>query len=73
LRLKGGENIKPKEVEKILKRHGWIEKDQGNGSHKFFYDPLTKATTLVPHSGGKDLKTGTLAAIRRQTGIDEIR
>lgn len=36
-----------------------------------FFHPETMRRTTVPY--GKDIPKNTLAAIRRQTGIDEIR
>lgn len=68
---KGVAVIGQDEVVKILKKAGWVEAERGKGSHRFLYNPGTGATTTVP--SGKDLKKGTLAAIRRQTGIREIR
>ena len=56
-----------------MKKAGWIETDLGSGSHIVFIDPKTKGRTVVPNNKGKDLPKGTLAAIRCQTGIDEIR
>ena len=67
-----GNAINKKEVIKILKKAGWIETDLGNGSHIVFIHPETKGRTVVPNNKGKDIPKGTLAAIRRQTGIDEI-
>lgn len=63
--------IKSDDVIKILKKAGWIDTDRGKGSHKVFIDPTTKRITTIPRD--KDLSKGTLAAIRRQTGIDEIK
>jgi len=63
--------INQKQVVALLKKAGWIETDRGNGSHKFMINPSTGATTTVPKSN--EIPKGTLAAIRRQTGIQEIR
>jgi predicted RNA binding protein YcfA (HicA-like mRNA interferase family) len=63
--------ISQDDVAKILKRHGWIDTCRGKGSHKVFVEPETNKVTTVPH--GKDIPKGTLAQIRKQTGIDEIR
>ncbi|NLD05676.1 MAG: type II toxin-antitoxin system HicA family toxin [Synergistaceae bacterium] len=65
--------INKKEIVKILKKAGWIETDLGNGSHIVFIHPETRGRTVVPNNKGKDIPKGTLAAIRRQTAIDEIR
>jgi predicted RNA binding protein YcfA (HicA-like mRNA interferase family) len=63
--------ISQDEIANILKRHGWIDTGRGKGSHKVFVEPKTKKVTTVPH--GKDIPKGTLAQIRKQTGIGEIR
>jgi predicted RNA binding protein YcfA (HicA-like mRNA interferase family) len=63
--------INQKEIVGILKKHGWIETKRGNGSHVIMVDPDTDAITTIPHN--KEIPKGTLAAIRRQTKIDEIR
>jgi predicted RNA binding protein YcfA (HicA-like mRNA interferase family) len=63
--------IKSEEVIKILKKAGWIDTGRGKGSHRVFVNPATKQITTIPRD--KDLSKGTLAAIRKQTGIDEIR
>ena len=68
-----GHIINKKEIVKILKKAGWIETDLGNGSHIVFIHPETGGRTVVPNNKGKDIPKGTLAAIRRQTGINDIR
>ena len=68
-----GDSINKKEIVKILKKASWIETDLGNGSHIVFIHPETGGRTVVPNNKGKDIPKGTLAAIRRQTGIDDIR
>ncbi|MEG1501965.1 MAG: type II toxin-antitoxin system HicA family toxin [Synergistaceae bacterium] len=65
--------IKHTEIIKILKKHGWIETNLGNGSHKVFIHPETNKRTLISQNHNKDLPPGTLAQIRKQTGIKEIR
>lgn len=62
--------ISQDDVVRILKKNGWIDTGRGKGSHLVFFHPETKQRTTVP--SGKNLKKGTLAAIRRQTGIREI-
>ncbi|NLK19326.1 MAG: type II toxin-antitoxin system HicA family toxin [Synergistaceae bacterium] len=69
--MKGGSSIGRDEVVRILLRAGWVNTGRGKGSHLVFFHPETKRRTTVPY--GKDLPKNTLAAIRRQTGIDEIR
>lgn len=64
--------LKVKEVEKILRRAGFVE-DRVRGSHITFYSPERDVFTTVPfHS--RDIATGTLRAIIKQTGmsVDEF-
>ena len=56
-----------KEMIKLLKQHGFIEK-RHNGSHMTLENPHTGKTTIVPiHM--KDLKKGLEQAILKQAGI----
>ena len=63
--------ISQDEVIKILLKHGWADTGRGKGSHKTFISVDMKKVTTVPKR--KDLSKGTLRAIRKQTGIDEIK
>lgn len=65
--------IKRKEVLKILNQEGWAETRRGKGSHEVFINPKTGQVTTIPQAQGNDLPKGTLAAIRRQTGIEKIK
>ena len=57
----------PKQVEKILKKHGFILQRQ-SGSHRTFLNLKTEKVTVVPmHS--RDLATGTLRSIIKQAGL----
>lgn len=56
------------QVIKILKENGW-QLDRINGSHHMMRKEGS-GTVSVPVHGSKDLKKGTLAAIRRQTGVN---
>ncbi|MDR3278894.1 MAG: type II toxin-antitoxin system HicA family toxin [Synergistaceae bacterium] len=67
------DDISQDDIIKILKRHGWTDTGRGKGSHKVFFDPATKRTTTVPKPKNKDIPKGTLAQIRQQTGINEIK
>ena len=49
---------------------GWRPTGHGKGSHRIYENPETGRMTTVPHG---EITKGTLAAIRRQTGIDQIR
>jgi predicted RNA binding protein YcfA (HicA-like mRNA interferase family) len=61
------------EVAKTLKKAGWIETGRGKGSHRVFISPDGKKVTTVPKPKRKDIEKGTLAEIRRQTGVEEIK
>ena len=71
MRIKGARNIKRDDVNKVLVRAGWEDTGRGKGSHSVFIHPETKRITTIPFI--KEVPKGTLAAIRRQTGLDEIR
>lgn len=59
--------LKPKEVEKILLRHGFIL-NISKSSHRQYFNQKTKAHTTVPfHS--KDIPIGTLRSIVRQSQL----
>ena len=59
--------LKPREVEQILLKNGFIV-NVSKSSHKQYFNPKTKAHTTVPfHS--KDLAMGTLRSIVRQSQL----
>ena len=57
-----------KEMIRILKKDGWIEKTQ-RGSHLHFVHPTKSGKVTVPIHGG-DLKQGTVKTILKQAGLD---
>ena len=57
-----------REVIKRLKADGWY-KDAQEGSHVHFKHPTKKGRVTVKHPL-KDIPKGTLASIRRQSGLD---
>jgi predicted RNA binding protein YcfA (HicA-like mRNA interferase family) len=62
---------KYREVRKALRRAGWT---RTTGSHEIWEHPDGRQTTVA--GGGKDnhqVPSGTLARIRRQTGLEELR
>lgn len=59
--------MKVKELLKILKKDGWIEKEQ-KGSHLQLVHPGKKGKVTLPIHGG-DIPKGTLNAIMKQAGI----
>lgn len=64
---------KYREVRAILKRNGWVMVRQ-RGSHQIWRNIEGRQVT-VPGAGdgGSDVPVGTLATIRRATGIKELR
>ena len=63
--------IRPKELLKILKKHGFVKISQ-NGSHVKMYNSVTNKTVIVPmHS--KDIPKGLEQAIYKQAGIGDTK
>ena len=60
-------SLKPKEIVKILKKHGFVEIRQV-GSHLHLFHTKHKLRVTVPMHN-KDLKRKTLSAILRQAKI----
>ena len=60
---------KSQEIVKFLLAKGWIL-DHMTGSHAIMYHPDTKKRTTIPVHR-KELATGTLMAILKQTGISK--
>jgi len=58
--------IKPKEVEKILLKLGFIPR-QGKGSHVVFKHPDGRRTVIPAHK--HPIRTGTFRAILRQIDL----
>lgn len=59
-----------KQIMKILQANGFVEKKNNGGSHRKFYNPVTKRTTVVPmHSLGDEVRIGTEAAIFKEAGL----
>jgi predicted RNA binding protein YcfA (HicA-like mRNA interferase family) len=56
-----------RKIIKILKQNGWCEVTKV-GSHIQFRHPELKGRVTVPHPK-KDIPTGTLKSIARQSGI----
>ena len=38
----------PKEMQRVLLRHGFIHVKSNNGSHQKFYSPATNKTVILP-------------------------
>ena len=61
-----------RQIETILRAHGWTHA-RTVGSHRQWVHPDNRHVVTVPGSLGKQLPVGTLASIRRTTGIRELR
>jgi predicted RNA binding protein YcfA (HicA-like mRNA interferase family) len=59
--------MKPKEVIKLLKEHGWQIKNQ-KGSHIHMIHPSNPNKIQIPYHN-KDLKPKTLNSILKQAGL----
>ncbi|MDF7639954.1 type II toxin-antitoxin system HicA family toxin [Lactobacillus sp. ESL0791] len=58
----------PREIIKLLKDNGWVEKRQHGTSHKIMFNPkLNKSIPVPTHS--KELKKGTEQGILKQAGL----
>ncbi|MFD1899256.1 type II toxin-antitoxin system HicA family toxin [Enterococcus termitis] len=57
----------PKQMVKLLEQNGFQEMKQ-RGSHKKMFNPITKATTIVPMHN-KDLGKGLEQNILKQAGL----
>ncbi|MEP7198078.1 MAG: type II toxin-antitoxin system HicA family toxin [Saprospiraceae bacterium] len=53
----------------MLEQHGYLFK-RSRGSHRIYYNPISKKTISVPFHGGRDMPLGTFLSILRQAGID---
>lgn len=59
--------MKTRDLLKLLKKDGWIAKDQ-KGSHLQFIHPSKKGKVTLPVHGG-DIPKGTLNAILKHAGL----
>lgn len=62
-------SFKPRDLEKILFKNGFIIKRQ-TGSHRIYHHFKTEKTTVIPYHS-KDIPQGTLRSIIKQTGLEE--
>ncbi|WP_334352035.1 type II toxin-antitoxin system HicA family toxin [Companilactobacillus sp. HBUAS56257] len=60
--------MKPRELVRILKRNGFIEKSQ-QGLHLKMYNPLTKVTIPIPIHA-REIKKGIEHAILKKAGLE---
>ena len=62
--------MKYNELFRLLKNHGWKEKQgRGKGSHMVLEHDEREDTLIVPKHSAKEVKKGLLKAILKQTGI----
>ena len=59
--------MRPVEMERLLKKNGFIFIRQ-TGSHRIFYNPETQRQTIVP-AHAKELRKGTEQKILKQAGL----
>ncbi len=64
--------MRVREVVRALEANGWRQVRQ-KGSHRQFAHPERAEIVTVPGAPGKTLATGTLANIRRTSGLKELR
>ena len=60
--------MKSRDVIKKIEADGWFEVAQ-KGSHKQFKHPKKQGRVTVPHPK-RDLPTGTLKSIEKQSGVN---
>ena len=61
--------MKPSEMVKILKKNGFLQVKNNNGSHQKFYNPATNLTVIVPFHKGRELNKLTQEAILKLAGL----
>jgi predicted RNA binding protein YcfA (HicA-like mRNA interferase family) len=64
--------VKVREVIRLLEADGWRQERQ-RGSHRIFRHPTKGGSVTVAGKSNVDLPPGTLASIRRQAGLDQLR
>ncbi len=58
-----------RDVIKKLRINGFVFRRATGGSHEIWWNDHTKKTVVVPHH--KEIKSGTVKSIIKQSGIDE--
>jgi predicted RNA binding protein YcfA (HicA-like mRNA interferase family) len=59
------------ELTRRLRRLGIEFQHQGKGSHEFWWNPKTGASTRIPVHRGQEIAPGTLRSILRELGLNE--
>lgn len=62
--------MKPRQIIKLLKEHGFIEKSQNGSSHLKLYNAKSNVTVMVPIHA-KELGKGLERAILREANIEK--
>ncbi|WP_054654853.1 type II toxin-antitoxin system HicA family toxin [Lentilactobacillus kisonensis] len=60
--------MKPRQMIKLLKENGFIEKSQNGSSHLKMFNPLTRKTVMIPIHA-KELGKGLENAILKESGL----
>lgn len=65
--------ITAKKLIYIIKKLGYQELRR-QGSHRFFFNPTTRLTTVIPDHGSEDIGRGLLRSILRDinVGVEEF-
>jgi len=61
-------SLTTKDIEKKLKKAGFIFDRHAKGSHEIWHNPTTKRRTTIPNHSG-DVPKGTLKAIIKGAGL----
>ncbi|AYM03167.1 type II toxin-antitoxin system HicA family toxin [Levilactobacillus yiduensis] len=60
--------MKPRQMIKLLKENGFVEKSQNDSSHLKLYNPQSNVTVMVPIPA-KELGKGLESAILREANV----
>lgn len=58
------------EIERVLKRLGWVKQKATSGSHRSYKKTGHTYRVVVPDHGSQRLAIGTFHAVLRQAGLD---
>ena len=62
--------MRPKEVEKLIIKDGWVYKNT-TGSHKHFIHPTKPGKVTIPQHAGDTIDSILLKRILKQAGLTE--
>jgi predicted RNA binding protein YcfA (HicA-like mRNA interferase family) len=63
------ESANAAEIEKVLRRLGWVKQKATSGSHRSFKKAGHKYRVVVPDHGSQRLAIGTFHSVLRQAGL----